>query len=141
MEFVVPRQVLKLGDPSRRSCDACESFGARFKKLIKERTCRRSIKHGKTVHNGKGTKCWYTSFLKGYIEQAFARLNASERLSHGPENEKYLQRADYMRTAGGRDRLRWKKWREQDPGESSPLRPRNMTESLDELMQQNNHGS
>ena len=52
MVFIVPRQVLELGDPSRRSCDACESFGARFKKLIKERTCRRTIKHDKCVENG-----------------------------------------------------------------------------------------
>ena len=136
MVFIVPRQILRLGDPSRRSCDACESFGARMKKIIKERTCRRSLKHGKTVHNGKGhgtdKKIWYTSFLKGYIEQAFSRLNVSERLSHGPENEKHLQRADYLRTTGGKDKARWKKWREDtDDGETSPLRPRNMISALE----------
>ena len=33
--FVVPRQMVALGDPVRRSCDACESFGAAVKKIIK----------------------------------------------------------------------------------------------------------
>eukprot|EP00966_Prymnesium_polylepis_P044118 1022938-Prymnesium_polylepis.1 len=36
--FIVPRQMVELGDPARRSCDACESFGAMFKKLIKHST-------------------------------------------------------------------------------------------------------
>ena len=43
MLFVVPRQMVSLGDPTRRSCDACESFGAMVKKLIKFSTCRRRI--------------------------------------------------------------------------------------------------
>ena len=41
--FIVPRQMVSLGDPARRSCDACESFGAMVKKLIKHATCRRRI--------------------------------------------------------------------------------------------------
>ena len=41
--FIVPRQMVSLGDPSRRSCDACESFGAMVKKIIKHATCRRRI--------------------------------------------------------------------------------------------------
>ena len=40
--FIVPRQIVKMGDPSRRSCDACESLGARFKTVIKHLTSRRS---------------------------------------------------------------------------------------------------
>ena len=36
--FIVPRQMVSLGDPSRRSCDACESFGAMVKKIIKHAT-------------------------------------------------------------------------------------------------------
>ena len=47
--FVVPRQIVELGDPSRRSCDACESLGARFKKVIKHLTCRRVIHKNKDV--------------------------------------------------------------------------------------------
>ena len=43
--YVVPRQIVEMGDPSRRSCDACESLGARFKKIIKHLTCRRVIIH------------------------------------------------------------------------------------------------
>ena len=41
--FIVPRQMVSLGDPTRRSCDACESFGAMVKKLIKHSTCRRRL--------------------------------------------------------------------------------------------------
>ena len=108
-----------------------------IKKLIKERTCRRTIKHENSVENGKktGKKTWHTSYLKGYIEQAFARLNVSERLSYGPENEPHLQRADYLRTTGGRDKERWRKWREETDEQTSPLRPRNMTESLELLLE------
>ena len=47
--FVVPRQIIEMGDPSRRSCDACESLGARFKKIIKHLTCRRVIHTAKDV--------------------------------------------------------------------------------------------
>ena len=62
-QFVVPRQMVALGDPTRRSCDACESFGAMVKKIIKHTTCRRrtteAIDHkgkGKTKAKGKGKK-------------------------------------------------------------------------------------
>ena len=48
--FVVPHQMVSLGDPVRRSCDACESFGAMVKKLIKHSTCRRRLG---TVHPSK----------------------------------------------------------------------------------------
>jgi len=41
--FIVPRQMLYLGDPTRRSCDACASFGAMMKKIIQHSTCRRRI--------------------------------------------------------------------------------------------------
>ena len=47
--FVVPRQIVEMGDPSRRSCDACESLGARFKKISKHLTCRRVIHANKDV--------------------------------------------------------------------------------------------
>ena len=51
---VVPRQIVEMGDPSRRSCDACESLGARFKiaskrSSIKHLTCRRVIHANKDV--------------------------------------------------------------------------------------------
>lgn len=41
--YIVPRQMVALGDPVRRSCDSCESFGAMLKKIIKHSTCRRRI--------------------------------------------------------------------------------------------------
>ena len=136
MVFIVPRQVLPLGDPSRRSCDACESFGARFKKLIKERTCRRGIKHERTIHNGKGRKSWDTKYLKGYIQQSFERLNVSERLSHGENNAAHLQRSDYRRITTGKDKNRWKKWQDEvESDETSPLRPRDMRASLEAVLQ------
>ena len=76
---IVPRQIVALGDPSRRSADACESFGAVSKKVIKFLTCRRDISatHG-----------------RGFIEQAFRRLSVRAGLVHGVANPPYLQRHD-----------------------------------------------
>uniref|UniRef100_A0A7S0L6P5 Uncharacterized protein n=1 Tax=Coccolithus braarudii TaxID=221442 RepID=A0A7S0L6P5_9EUKA len=52
--FIVPRQMAEIGDPSRRSCDACESFGAMIKKIIKHLTCRRAVKANATPHHVGG---------------------------------------------------------------------------------------
>ena len=76
---IVPRQIAMLGDPSRHSADACESFGSCTKTLIKHVTCRRAI-------SGK--------FGRGYIEQAFSRLVVRSGLIHGEENAPFLQRRD-----------------------------------------------
>lgn len=77
---VVPRQIVELGNPSQRSADACESFGACAKKTIKHLTCRRRITE---------------RFRRGYVEQAFRRLCVrADKLLGGPENARYLQRSD-----------------------------------------------
>eukprot|EP00965_Chrysotila_dentata_P254766 6211987-Pleurochrysis_carterae.AAC.2 len=41
--FIVPRQILTLGDPSRRSCDACEACGAACKNTNKSLTRQRHL--------------------------------------------------------------------------------------------------
>ena len=92
MCFIVPRQILWLGDPSRRSCDACESFGAMFKKTVKHLTCRRNISRGST--HTRGEKQWRQTFTKSYLQQAFERVAVRETLIHGEANEPYLQRED-----------------------------------------------
>ena len=84
---IVPRQIVALGDPSRRAADACESFGACSKKTIKFLTCRRKIG---------------ASFGRGYIEQAFRRLAVRADLIHGPENAPYLMRSDHRLLVDGR---------------------------------------
>eukprot|EP00327_Prymnesium_parvum_P004280 CAMPEP_0182824034 /NCGR_PEP_ID=MMETSP0006_2-20121128/15076_1 /TAXON_ID=97485 /ORGANISM="Prymnesium parvum, Strain Texoma1" /LENGTH=277 /DNA_ID=CAMNT_0024951007 /DNA_START=450 /DNA_END=1279 /DNA_ORIENTATION=+ len=63
-----------------RSADACESYGACAKNVIKHLTCRRRLRsdHG-----------------RGYIEQAFRRLAVRSDLLHGPENAPFLQRKDH----------------------------------------------
>ena len=66
--FIVPRQILELGEPVRRSCDACESFGAMAKKVIKHLACRRNIS---------------SSFSKVYVQQCFERLCLRHGLFHG----------------------------------------------------------
>lgn len=96
-----------LGDPKRRSCDACESFGALVKKSIKHLTCRRRIKEEATDHTrrlagGANGKKWRQTFNRGYIEQAFRRVTVSEGLHHGKENEPYMQCADHRRLATGK---------------------------------------
>ena len=101
--FVAPFQYVELGDPARRSCDACESLGASVKKVIRELTCRRLI--GGTHHHTScaGRKAaWQQTFGKGYIEQAFSRVSVRARLLHGEENAAYSQRADFALKESGK---------------------------------------
>ena len=102
MVFIVPRQMVYLGDPKRRSCDACESFGAMVKKLIKHSTCRRRLKKETVEHKGSNGRRWKQSFTRGYVQQAFARACVREDLQHGSENAPFLQRADARRRAMGK---------------------------------------
>ena len=85
---IAPRQIVDLGDPTKRAADACESFGASAKTIIKRTTCRRQIVAGK--------------FGRGYVEQAFRRLSVRAGLIHGPENAPFLQRADARLIGVGR---------------------------------------
>ena len=87
--FIVPRQILELGEPARRSCDSCESFGAMAKKVIKHLTCRRDTS---------------ARFTKGYVQQCFERLCLRHGLIHGAENGPYLQRADARLLSHGKQR-------------------------------------
>ena len=112
--FILPRQILALGDPTRRSCDACESFGARLKKVIKLLTCRRH-RASTVTHNRRSDlrsdqdrrkEKWTQTFSKGYIQQAFTRVTVSERLRHGEDNARFLQRVDARRLQTGRDSVK-----------------------------------
>ena len=86
--YIVPRQIVELGDPSRRAADACESYGACAKRTIKHLTCRRALRAG--------------SFGRGFVEQAFRRLTVRASLIHGPENVPFLQRRDARLIGVGR---------------------------------------
>ena len=101
--FIVPLQMVYLGDPTRRSADACESFGAMVKKVIKHTTCRRRRSTEALPHASKKSgKIWKQTFRRGYIEQAFRRVSVRESLQHGLENAPYVQRADVRRTSLGK---------------------------------------
>ena len=93
---VVTRQIISMGDPSRRSADSCESFGAMVKKIIKHLTCRRRIDKIGTTHTKRmGGKSWTQTFKKGYIESSFARTCVRNgALLHGEANRKYLGRKE-----------------------------------------------
>ena len=84
---IAPRQIVALGDPRKRSADACESFGACTKKVIKLLTNHRQLSS-----NGK----------RGYVEQAFRRMSLRANLIHGEDNAPYLQRSDAMLLGHGR---------------------------------------
>eukprot|EP00965_Chrysotila_dentata_P247784 6207960-Pleurochrysis_carterae.AAC.1 len=103
--FIVPRQTLLLGDPSRRSyCDTCESLGAVLKKKIKHLTCRRRICDGTLTlchATAKGEIVWQQSLSVGYIEPVFTGLCVSEKLKHWDVNQPYLQRVDARRKVHG----------------------------------------
>ena len=111
--FIVPRQIKELGEPSKRACDACESFGAVTKHVIKKLTCRRRTRAAdgsavSAIHKrrsaprgaGGGRKEWKQTFGRGYLEQCFRRLCVREALLHGKEDEPYLCREDW--------KLKWK---------------------------------
>ena len=105
--FIVPRQMPELGDPARRSCDSCESFGAMLKKIIKHSTCRRRLRgdveytHGVKATATATERRWKQTFKVGYIQQAFTRACVRESLRHGPENSPFLQRVDAQRANTG----------------------------------------
>eukprot|EP00965_Chrysotila_dentata_P218190 6190449-Pleurochrysis_carterae.AAC.1 len=93
--FVVPRQILELGDPSRRSCDACESFGAMLKKIIKQLTCRLNVRmSGKSLFTGANNSSWTQTFTRGYTKQAFRRVCVRASMIHGDANARYTKRQD-----------------------------------------------
>ena len=96
--FIVPRQMVLLGDPTRRSCDACESWGAMIKKLIKFTTCRRRTTATGTGHV-HGESKWTQHLIVGFVQQAFSRACVRESLQHGPENAPFMQRTDAQRKA------------------------------------------
>ena len=122
--YIRPRQMVELGDPMRRSCDACESFGAITKMLIKHATCRRrlrgeEVEHEKKVSGTAATRRWKQTFSVGYIQQAFTRATVREALRHGKENEPYLLRIDAVRANTGVAGAR-KKWNDSPV---APMRP------------------
>jgi hypothetical protein len=90
--FIVPRQIVELGDPESRACDANESYGAMIKHTIKTKTCRRRLR---SATHKRGEITWSQTFTRGYLEQAFRRCCAREALLHGEENEPYLSRSDW----------------------------------------------
>ena len=106
LAFVDPQQAVLLGDPTKRACDACESFGAMTKKLIKHNTCRRNLLTGTVEHSRRSAdgkeKRWKQTFTKGYIQTAFTRTCVREALLHGEENAPFLQRTDARRTQIGK---------------------------------------
>ena len=95
--FIVSRQFKRLGNPQKRTCEVCESFGLSAKTIIKHLTCRRrpsaTQQHGHKSSDGK--KLWTQTFNRGYIEQTFRRLAVRAELIHGEANERYLQRSDH----------------------------------------------
>ena len=94
--FIVPRQIVKQGEPAKRSTDASESFGAVLKYRIKHQTCRRRVrtKQRGSIHKNN-SRTWTQAFTKGYIEQAFRRACVSQALLHGEENMPFLSREDW----------------------------------------------
>lgn len=93
-----------MGDPTRRSCDACEAMGSTsLKKIIKHLTCRRRLSTQlHTHHSADGKWLWTESFTRGYEEQTFRRICVRNELIHGESNERYLQRADHELLAKGK---------------------------------------
>ena len=96
---IVPQQIKALGDVRRRAADACESYGACCKRIIKHLTCRREISEKfRKVRAGI------------YIEQAFRRMSVrADGLLHGPENAPFLLRQDHALLGSGRQSVAHKR--------------------------------
>ena len=101
--YIVTRQIVSMGDPSRRSADSCESFGAMIKHIIKNLTCRRRIlTPGQETECRKGHTTWRQTFSRGYVEQCFRRTCVRTGLLHGEENRPYLEREHHRLLSKGR---------------------------------------
>ena len=100
--YVVTRQIVEMGNASKRSADSCESYGAMIKKVIKHLTCRR--RHGAGVESShrKGELLWRQTFKRGYVEQCFRRTCVRTSLLHGAENAKFLERHHFRLRGEGR---------------------------------------
>jgi hypothetical protein len=100
--FIVPRQMVDLGDPTRRSCDACESIGSTIKKFIKHLTCRRRL-GGTHSHSGRGgKKLWKQTLKRGYIQTTFERVCVRATIIHGEDNAEFSQRGDALLKTKGK---------------------------------------
>ena len=100
--YIVPRQIVLMGNPSSRSADSCESFGAVVKKVIKHLTCRRHVRPKGSITHHRGPKAWGQSFTRGYVEQCFRRTAVRSSLLHGEDNVPYLERQHYRLKSHGR---------------------------------------
>lgn len=100
--FIVPRQMVSLGDPTRRSCDACESIGSTIKKFIKHLTCRRRLggTHSHTSRGGK--KLWKQTLKRGYTQTTFERMCVRATITHGEDNAQFTQRSDALLKTKGK---------------------------------------
>ena len=141
MSFVVPRQILKLGCPARRSADSCEAFGAWLKKSIKHRTCRRRANRSTTVEHVRKTASgivkWKQHFRRGYLQQVFTKACVKERLNYGAENVPFLQRVDWKRLRSGKSTTKYdskhaKAQVQAAEDGQSPMQPRNIKDCLAE---------
>lgn len=123
MVFIVPRQIVPLGNPAR--CDACESFGAVVKKIIRHLTCRRRVTPGRVYQHRSGNKLWASTFARRYVKQAFRRVCVRAELLHGEDNVAYLQRVDFRLLETGKSSKAKKK------ADANELPPPTIVESVD----------
>ena len=96
------RQMVRDGDPNRRSCQVNEAFGAKLKYVMRNLVCRRIAK-GKTISckrrkEGKVTRAekWTQTFKSGRIKQTFRRMNLYRAIIDDPTYEHLLQRKDVV---------------------------------------------
>ena len=101
------RQMVRDGDPNRRSCQVNEAFGAKLKYVMRNLVCRRLAKN-KTIHckrqkQGDTTRAqrWTQTFKSGRIKQTFRRMNLYRKIIDDPYYEHLLQRKDTVVASTG----------------------------------------
>ena len=119
--FIVPRQMVFLGDPTRRSCDACESFGAMVKKTIMHQAHAVPPPPG-GCRAGRAQEQVVGQDLEAVLPPRRAGLpschRCASRCSTGVDNAPYLQRTDARRKAVGKTNT-YKKLKEDEPDSST----------------------
>eukprot|EP00965_Chrysotila_dentata_P202928 6181403-Pleurochrysis_carterae.AAC.2 len=89
----MPLHIVDLSDPTPRSCDACEFFGAMLKKVIKHLSASVAAAACATTARRSGCK---PSAAASYTEQAFRRKCVRANFIHSDSNARYLQRSDHF---------------------------------------------
>ncbi|KAL1523952.1 hypothetical protein AB1Y20_018868 [Prymnesium parvum] len=103
---VVPRQMVKHGDPNRRGTDQSESYGAAIKDTIHRRCLRRkkgarAEKHTRRRKDGTTTTWMQRPLSVSRVMQTYRDMSVRERLLRDEDSKAYLLRHHFTLASSG----------------------------------------